>query len=145
MSLVIRRFRAADAPALKRLNDVYGPPTVKAKDFIVYCLGPKRLHTAWLAVQDGKPVGFAITGDWVSFGGNGVVCKLFHLFVLEAQRGQGVGWALLQRVKEDAAKRGCKRLDTGANTDNRSARRLYEKFGFKPKIQAQVGYQLSLA
>ena len=24
------------------------------------------------------------------------------------------------------------------------ARRLYEKFGFKPKTQAQVGYQLSL-
>jgi ribosomal protein S18 acetylase RimI-like enzyme len=56
-------------------------------------------------------------------------------FYLEAvavnddQRGQGVGWALMDHMEDSARAQGCRRIVLDVAADNDGARRLYERRG----------------
>ena len=56
---------------------------------------------------------------------------LEDLFVVESERGNGAGRALVQACIERAAERGCKRVQLDANERNEGAVGLYESLEFR--------------
>jgi len=146
-ALTLRTLRKADIPALCKLMDTYershagARSNMKPADFARYCLGPRKMATAWLAVVNDKPIGFALTSDWLSFGGSFKVCKVLHLFVLEKQRGKGIASALLREIVKTSFVKGYGRVDIEATPDNKVANKLYKYLGFSLK-SPKIGYQL---
>ena len=59
--------------------------------------------------------------------------EIKSMHTLEAARGQGVGWSMLERLVSTAYEQGCRRvsLETGTGKGFAPARRLYERGGFK--------------
>ncbi len=86
-----------------------------------------KMHRAdrlpgFIAVDEGKPAGlmtYEITGDR---------CEIVTMNSLE--EGKGVGSALIDIVKNVAAKAGCKRLWLITTNDNTKALRFWQKRGF---------------
>jgi GNAT superfamily N-acetyltransferase len=70
-------------------------------------------------------------------------CWLEDLFVLESERGAGVGSALIELALERAVKRGCRRIELDTNDDN-PALALYERFGFSPTYKSAPARNLFL-
>jgi len=59
-----------------------------------------------------------------------VVAKLDDVSVKPDRRGQGVGTALLDQLKQQLRKEGITRIDVAVHMENPEARRFYEKVGF---------------
>ena len=55
---------------------------------------------------------------------------LRDLYVATGHRGQGVGRALVTRVRDDARAAGVPRIALQTETDNDAARALYQSLGF---------------
>lgn len=93
-----------------------------------------ELGFVWLAYDD--------QGDETHIAGLCVICyaistslgtlvgKLDDVSVKENRRGQGIGTALIQQLKEELHKHGVMRIDVAVHVDNPEARSYYEKLGF---------------
>ncbi|MAB70950.1 MAG: GNAT family N-acetyltransferase [Planctomycetaceae bacterium] len=59
--------------------------------------------------------------------------EIKSMHTVDAARGRGVGWAMLERLASTAYEQGCRRvsLETGTGKGFAPARRLYERGGFK--------------
>ena len=85
-----------------------------------------------LAEEDGAAVGFALFFPiYSTFRGNWGM-YLEDLYVRPDFRGQGVGYALLQRVAQEAVQAGAQRLDWVVLDWNRLAIDFYERLGARP-------------
>ena len=85
-----------------------------------------------LAEEDGAAVGFALFFPiYSTFRGNWGM-YLEDLYVRPEHRGQGVGYALLQRVAQEAVQAGAHRLDWVVLDWNRLAIDFYERLGARP-------------
>jgi ribosomal protein S18 acetylase RimI-like enzyme len=60
----------------------------------------------------------------------GLECYLAELYVAPAQRGRGLGRALMEAAVELARERGADYLDLVTGEDDTAARSLYESLGF---------------
>lgn len=58
-------------------------------------------------------------------------CYLEDLFVADTIRGQGVGRALIEHVKEFAIEKKCSRLYWNTDEDNATARKLYDTYALE--------------
>jgi ribosomal protein S18 acetylase RimI-like enzyme len=67
------------------------------------------------------------------------LARIYSLAVLPADRGLGLGGALLELATERARDRGCTRLALEVREDNGPALRLYERAGFEVK-RTLTGY-----
>ena len=76
------------------------------------------------AEEDGVVLGYA--GMYVSLD----EAEITNVAVAAAHRRRGVGTLLVNRLKEEAKKRGIVKIALEVRTSNRSARRLYEQCGF---------------
>jgi ribosomal protein S18 acetylase RimI-like enzyme len=65
--------------------------------------------------------------------------NIHDLAVLPAQRGAGVGRALLAAAEEHARATGCCKLTLEVQEDNTPARRLYERVGFRDVTYGDSG------
>lgn len=74
--------------------------------------------------RDGRVLGFG--GIWIILD----EAHLTTLAVAQADRGKGIGAALLQALQEKAAAAGAQRMTLEVRPSNLVARRLYGKFGF---------------
>lgn len=86
---------------------------------------------AILAIDDetGHAIGFALYfANYSTFLTRWGI-YLEDLFVEPAQRGRGIGFALLQRLAQIAVERGCERLDWAVLDWNELAITFYEKLG----------------
>jgi RimJ/RimL family protein N-acetyltransferase len=79
-------------------------------------------HPGFIAVQDDKPVGL------ITYNIDGDQCEITLLNSLS--EGKGVGTALIEAVKDAAARGGCQRLWLITTNDNTKALRFYQKRGF---------------
>jgi GNAT superfamily N-acetyltransferase len=59
----------------------------------------------------------------------GTDCALLRLYVRPEARGQGIGGALIETVKEKGAERGNKRMEIWSDKRFTDAHRLYQKLG----------------
>lgn len=62
---------------------------------------------------------------------------LEELYVVPARRGQGIGRALMEAVLALGRERGAAGMEVNTGEDDRAARHLYEKFGFRNEIEGE--------
>jgi diamine N-acetyltransferase len=82
--------------------------------------------------SDGEAVGFALFFHNYSTFLTNFGLYLEDLFVRPTYRGEGIGFALLQRVAQIAHERGCRRLDWAVLDWNTEAIDFYDRFGAEP-------------
>ena len=85
-----------------------------------------------------KPAAFALFFHNYSTFLGGANLFLEDLFVKEQNRGNGVGRAMLRRLAQIAAERGCKRLDWLVLDDNAAGAEFYFKHGAKKLSDRRV-------
>lgn len=98
----------------------------------VKALGLKSLQAQGVQLFTARSKGRLLgVGALSPFEENHVEIKSMH--TLEAARGRGVGWAMLERLVSTAYEQGCWRisLETGTGKAFAPARRLYARGGFK--------------
>ena len=91
--------------------------------------GPSPLAFAWIAEDQGAPVGFALAFLTFSTFRMRACLHLEDLFVLAEHRGRGHGLALLREVAAETVRRGGARLQWNVLDWNVSAIGFYEKQG----------------
>jgi ribosomal protein S18 acetylase RimI-like enzyme len=133
-SHVVRQATAADAVDIGRLlhdfNTEYDDPTP----------GPERLAERIKALLAGGdtavllggpgPDGLAVLRFRQAIWAEALECYLAELYVVPAQRGRGLGRALMNAAIELARKRGSAWMDLGTSEEDVVARALYESLGF---------------
>ncbi len=116
---------AADIEAVNRVMRAAFDPRFGEAWTPSQCLGMLSLPGVWLTLanDDGRVIGFALTRAVADD------AELLLLAVHPADRGRGVGLALLQRAMADAQGRGAARLCLEMRAGN-DATRLYASAGF---------------
>jgi ribosomal protein S18 acetylase RimI-like enzyme len=77
-----------------------------------------------------EPDGLAVLRLRAAIWSTGLECYLAELYVTPAQRGQGLGRALMEAALREARNRGADTMDIGVDEPDLAARRLYESLGF---------------
>jgi ribosomal protein S18 acetylase RimI-like enzyme len=97
---------------------------------------------ALVARRDGVAVGYlfvVVEGpDPVWYTGD-THAELAHLSVAEAERGRGVGSALMDAMDAELERRGVEDVEIGVDTGNDVAARLYKSRGYQPDFQIFYG------
>jgi GNAT superfamily N-acetyltransferase len=130
----VRHAGPDDAPAISRLlydfNIEFDEPTPTPDDLA------RRItelmasgDTAVLLVGDG-PDGLAVLRFRPGLWSRALECYLAELYVVPAQRGHGLGRALLTAALDLARATGADRIELGTSEDDVVARALYESAGF---------------
>ena len=97
--------------------------------------GGEGVHIALVAVDDADtPTGLAHILLHRSTWSNGLYCYLEDLFVDPAQRGRGIGRALIEAVYAHADARGCSRTYWMTQETNATARALYDRMATKSQF-----------
>ncbi len=126
-------MRVIQGTALRHLaatsgsTDLSGVPITDEPSFQMRHLIRTDPKLAWLATENGRPIGFS-----VGF----VRCELWFLsdlFVLPEAHGKGVGGELLQRCLAGGIKRGA-RIRAVASSGDPSAQVLYIRAGMVPRF-----------
>jgi len=89
-----------------------------------------ELGFVWMAYDDTGAAGVCVICYAISTSMGAVVAKLDDVSVKADRRGQGVGTALLEQLKEQLRKESVTRIDVGVHLENPEARRFYERLGF---------------
>ncbi len=87
-----------------------------------------------LAYADEQAVGVAVCFVGFSTFQARPLMNIHDLAVVPAQRGTGIGRALLSAVEEQARRRGCCKLTLEVLDSNHRARHVYEQFGFSDPV-----------
>jgi ribosomal protein S18 acetylase RimI-like enzyme len=134
--MTARLATAADADAIGRLLDAFnrefGDPT-PGPDWLSRRMRELLERDTCVLLSSehaGDPAGLAVLRFRPELWADGLECYLAELYVVPAQRGQGLGGALLEAVLAEARRRGATRIELGTSEDDRVARALYERFGF---------------
>lgn len=131
---LVRRATSADAAAIGRLlydfNTEYDDPTPEPEEMA------ERMRellaggdTVVLLAGEG-PHGLAVLRFRRSIWSRGLECYLAELYVAPAQRGQGLGRALMAEAIELARREGADYMDLNTSETDVAARGLYESLGF---------------
>ena len=89
-----------------------------------------ELGFVWMAYDDQGIAGICVVCYAISTSLGTLVGKLDDVSVKKNRRGQGVGTALIQRLKEELRRQNVMRLDVAVHLENPEARRFYEKLSF---------------
>ena len=137
MTAVVRRAEPADAEAVIALVNelsafVQDPPTrLTPEDIRRDGFGPEAWFHCFIAEQDGKAVGYAITyfGFSTDHGGRGL--HLADLYVDPSLRGSGLGRALMAAAARLGLERGALWLVWDVWVKNHGAEAFYTAVGAK--------------
>lgn len=94
--------------------------------------------TLVLLAGDG-PDGLAVLRFRPALWSSGLECYLAELYVVPAQRGHGLGRALMEAAIRDARDRGADTMDIGVDEPDHAARCLYESLGFTNRTDGAGG------
>ena len=149
MSLQIRAATSADVPVIAELIrglarfEKLEHEVVMTDDLLAAGLfGERPYAEVLLAVDEDRPVGFALFfHNFSTFLGRPGI-YLEDLFVVPEDRGSGIGRALLEHLARLAVDRGCGRLEWAVLDWNRDAISFYERLGARPNSDWTV-YRLT--
>jgi len=149
MSLQIRAATSADVPVIAELIrglarfEKLEHEVVMTEDLLATALfGQRPYAEVLLAVDEDRPVGFALFfHNFSTFLGRPGI-YLEDLFVVPEDRGSGIGRALLEHLARLAVDRGCGRLEWAVLDWNRDAISFYERLGARPNSDWTV-YRLT--
>lgn len=105
--------------------------TAEVRDWLDAQLASGGLR-GFLARRDGEAGGMALVASTPASLQLGHFWQLRDLYVADRHRRQGVGTALLARVRDEAAAEGALRISLATEADNVGALTLYRQFGFEP-------------
>lgn len=129
----VRRADARDAEAIGRLlhdfNAEYDEPAPEPAWIAARVRALLGADVEVLLAGEG-PDGLALARFRPSLWSEGLECYLAELYVVPAQRGRGLGRALLEATLALARERGADRIELGTSHDDVAARALYESCGF---------------
>jgi len=132
-------YRAADdAAALVMLLDAYArdpmgggePLSSKAREGLASALAAHPGAFSLIAYDDGAPVGLANCFTGFSTFACAPLVNIHDIAVLPAQRGRGVGRALMRAVEEEARRRGACKITLEVLSGNEGAKSLYAGEGY---------------
>ena len=133
-SIPVRRAAVDDAPAVARLlhdfNTEFSDPTpgvAVLTDRTRQLLAERKIT---VLLGGAGPDGLAVLRFRPSFWTGALDAYLEELYVAPAERGRGIGRALLEAAIEAAREAGAARMDLGTSEDDSAARALYESCGF---------------
>jgi len=111
-----------------RVFSVYGPYREMIRRWL-------ELDTAitLIAIQEGKPVGFAMAGTLEHDLMFPAVTELLAIAVERNRQRMGIGQTLLREIEMKAASLGEKRLFLHTATENMAAQKLFIKSGYRPQ------------
>jgi ribosomal protein S18 acetylase RimI-like enzyme len=133
----IRRSTLADGPALARVDlatwtSLSSPsdPPADPRGYVFFD-DRTRPEEVLVAEVDGAVAGFVKIRHETSLPSHAHVLQLQGLGVDPAYQGRGVGQALLEAAAAEARARGARKLSLRVLGRNTTARRLYERCGFR--------------
>lgn len=136
--MVIRKFKESDRQTYLALAEAFYadgdavdhpvPPEHAARTFDAL-MDHTPYVDAFLAEEEGTPMGFALLAITWSNEAGGLTVWVEELLVLEGARGKGVGRALMDTVQKAYPKASRFRLEVTQN--NARAIQLYETIGYK--------------
>lgn len=134
--VTIRRATAEDRDALHALYRALfaesPPPSyaeVEVEDELATVDEAVESEIAVVAERDAELIGFALARPK-----RGKEGYLSDLYVRDDARGRGVGAGLVRAVAADLRERGATHLSLFVETDNRDARAVYRKWGFRERV-----------
>jgi len=96
----------------------------------------------WLAYAGDAAVAVCVVCFAVSTSAGALVAKLDDVAVKTAWRGQGVGSAHLEQLKDELRRLGVRRIDTAVHLRNAGAWRFYARHGFRTLSEERVALVL---
>ncbi|MEP6885652.1 MAG: GNAT family N-acetyltransferase [Gammaproteobacteria bacterium] len=144
-TLLVRLASPADAAAIATLVQRYwdfesigGFDSVRIETLLGQLISEPQRGVCWIGESDGRVCGYLLAVFMFSLEHGGLMAEIDEVFVSEEFRAAGLGSLLVTRAERDLAERGmvCLQLQLGAH--NESARRFYEKHGFRRR----AGYEL---
>ena len=133
---------AVIAELLDRFNREYESPTPGAA---VLAARLERLLSSGdiVALLAGEPVvGLALLTVRSNVWYEGSVALLDELYVVPAERGRGIGTALLKAAEETCRQRGSELLEVNVDGEDTNARRFYERHGYSNREPGQTEPEL---
>jgi ribosomal protein S18 acetylase RimI-like enzyme len=117
-------------------------PTARAAEAVKILLAAGRPWLGMLLARSGdEAVGFATFSVVLPTEAFRPGLFVKDIFVAASARRQGVGWALLRRLAEEAQHHGCVRIDWSTDVENAAACALYDEVG-ATRLQASVHFRL---
>src|SRR6267142_2931057 len=112
-------------------SKAYGDRGVKGlNDALDLFLEQPELGFVWMAYDADGIAGICVVCYAISTSMGAVVAKLDDVSVEATRRGQGIGTALVDQLKQQLSKESVKRIDVGVHLENSEARNFYERLGF---------------
>lgn len=136
MNVSLQLATERDGPVLESLVRAYhafegvGRPGEDITAAIRPLLGQSDLGCAWFICADSQPIGYVVICFGYSIEFSGRDAFIDELFIIEAERGKGIGKTVLALVKAEAARLGVKALHLECARNNERAQRLYKSAGF---------------
>jgi len=127
---MLRAFLGEDEHYLASSSAYGDRGVVGLNDALDLFLEQPDLGFVWLAYDEKGLAGCCVICYAISTSMGAVVVKLDDVSVHPDRRGQGVGTAMLEQLKEQLRKESVARIDVAVHMQNPEARRFYEKFGF---------------
>jgi ribosomal protein S18 acetylase RimI-like enzyme len=121
----IRALRPADVAQVDAASHLFDGP---AREAATQRFLSEASHHLLIAYVDGHPAGF-ISGVEMTHPDKGTEMFLYELSVEERFRGQGLGLALVERLKDLARDQGCYGMWVVTDESNRAALATYEGSG----------------
>jgi GNAT superfamily N-acetyltransferase len=142
----VRTATVADGPEVAKLLDRFnreydtptpGPAVLAAR--LAHLLSGDNV----VALLAGDPaVGLALVTLRPNVWWTGPVALLDELYVTPAERGRGVGTALLKACEQACRRHGCELLEINVDGEDADARRFYERHGYANHDPGQTEPQL---
>jgi ribosomal protein S18 acetylase RimI-like enzyme len=135
----LRIAEQGDAPTLAGLicalaeEEGATPPAQDQLVALIEALIQTRFSDFLLAEQQGQPVGCLQVNYRLSTWKAAPYAYIEDLYLVPEARGQGIGHKLLDYACQIAGARGCVEAALDVRPENRSARQLYARYGFKIK------------
>jgi len=133
MDIAIREIKESDYAAVLALWNGLGNHFVTEENIGPYYEKEKLddNRRTFVAVLDGKAVGFITVMQFLSVGPPMVHMNINGLAVAPELRGKGIGSGLVEHVERYAARRGVSFLGLNTGFKRKDAHRFYERHGFR--------------